>query len=184
MITKKGFTLIETLVAISVLVVAIAAPLSLASQSLFSAYYAKDQLIASHLAQEAIEIVRQKRDHNLLLILRDPLRDRGDWLLDTQLQGVSNGTKKIVTVDVEDISNLTFTLVDQALGIDDTLAVLKHNGSIYNHSNGNDTRFKRVLELKKISDSEIEVVARVKWQTGSFRPRTFTIKENLYNWIP
>ncbi len=183
--TNKGFTLIETLVAISLLVIAVSSPLSLAARSLFSAHYAKDQLVASHLAQEAIEIVRQKRDQNLMLFLKDTINnDRQDWLRNTQLEDAVVGTKVIVIMDVSDISNLSFILVDQISGIDDNSSILKHDGSIYNHSSGNDTYFRRVIELTKISDYEIEVVARVRWKTGSFSARTFTIKENLYNWLP
>src|SRR3989338_503600 len=62
-----GFTLIETLVAISLLTVAIVVPMSLVTKSLSTAYYARDQVTAFHLAQEAIEIVRHVRDNNILM---------------------------------------------------------------------------------------------------------------------
>lgn len=180
---EKGFTLIETLVAITVLVVAVAAPLTLAAQSLFAAYYAKDQLVASHLAQEAIEIVRQKRDHNLMAMLNNSALPDSYWLHETKLEGVTIGTQKTVTVDVADIENTPFTLITSG-GIENNGAILQHNNAIYLHDIGsNDTRFRRVVELKKISEEEIEVVAKVMWQTGSFRARAFTIKENLYNWL-
>ena len=48
----RGFTLIETLVAISLLMVAIVAPMSLTARSLATAYYARDQITAFHLAQK------------------------------------------------------------------------------------------------------------------------------------
>ena len=54
MTMKKGFTLIETLVAVSLLTVAIVAPMTLTARSLSAAYYARDQITAFHLAQEAI----------------------------------------------------------------------------------------------------------------------------------
>jgi len=44
---KKGFTLVETLVAITVLMLSIAAPLTIAATALFSAYYARDEITAS-----------------------------------------------------------------------------------------------------------------------------------------
>ena len=66
LLVRSGFTLIETLVAISLLAVAIVAPMSLTTQSLSSAYYARDQMTAFHLAQEAIESVRSVRDENIL----------------------------------------------------------------------------------------------------------------------
>ena len=62
----RGFTLVESLVAIWFLTLAIVAPMSLASQSLNSAYYSRDQIVAFQLAQEGIESVRQIRDDNTL----------------------------------------------------------------------------------------------------------------------
>src|SRR5438046_1665614 len=63
---KIGFTIIETLVAIAILLLAIVGPLSIASTSLNSAYYAKDQVTAFYLAQEGIEYMRFLRDTNSL----------------------------------------------------------------------------------------------------------------------
>src|SRR3989344_4356012 len=64
--TSRGFTLIETLVAVSFLTVAIVAPMTLTTKSLSTAYYARDQITSFHLAQEAIETVRHVRDGNIL----------------------------------------------------------------------------------------------------------------------
>ncbi len=63
---KEGFTLIETLVAISILMIAIAGPLTVAHKGLTSALYARDQMIASYLAQDAIEYIKNFRDNNVL----------------------------------------------------------------------------------------------------------------------
>lgn len=63
---KTGFTIIETLVAISILLVAVVAPLSLASQSLSASIRAKEKLIATYLAIEGTEYVRNVRDTNVL----------------------------------------------------------------------------------------------------------------------
>ena len=60
---QAGFTILETLVAISILVVALTAPLAIVSQALQSSYFARDQVTAYFLAQEAIEFLRNKRDN-------------------------------------------------------------------------------------------------------------------------
>ena len=62
---KKGFTLIETLVAVAILMIAIAGPLTIANKALTSALYARDQSIASNLAQESMEIIKNMRDNNI-----------------------------------------------------------------------------------------------------------------------
>src|SRR5262249_36523598 len=63
---QAGFTLIETLVAVMILAVSIAGPLSIASRSLNNSLVAKDQIGAFFLAQDAIEYVRFVRDSNTL----------------------------------------------------------------------------------------------------------------------
>lgn len=63
---KEGFTLIETMVAISILTLAIAGPMFTASRSIVAAQTARDQLIATYLAQEGIEHVRAMRDNAYL----------------------------------------------------------------------------------------------------------------------
>lgn len=60
---QRGFTILETLVAISLLVLALTAPLAIVAQALRSSYYARDQVTAYFLAQEAIEFLRNKRDN-------------------------------------------------------------------------------------------------------------------------
>ena len=66
--SRRGFTLIETLAAIMLITVSIVAPMELTVQSLSAAYYARDQITASNLAQEGIEAVRAVRDANVLKI--------------------------------------------------------------------------------------------------------------------
>lgn len=63
---KKGFTLIETLLAVLILAIALAAPLTIAAKALSAALIAKDQTTAFFLAQDAVEYVRFKRDTNTL----------------------------------------------------------------------------------------------------------------------
>ncbi len=57
-----GFTLIEAMIAITILTFAVAGPLSTASRALVATEVARDQLTASYLAQEGVEYVRAMRD--------------------------------------------------------------------------------------------------------------------------
>lgn len=61
--TTCGFTLIETLVAISILMIAIAGPLTVANKAYHTALGTRDQVIATNLAQEAMEYINYWKDN-------------------------------------------------------------------------------------------------------------------------
>lgn len=65
-ITSHGFTLIETMIAVTILSLSVAGPLYTASRAIVAAEISRDKLTASYLAQEAIEYVRALRDDKYL----------------------------------------------------------------------------------------------------------------------
>lgn len=75
---NKAFTLVETLVAISILTIALTGPLAIIAQALRSSYFARDQITAYYLAQEAVEYIRNRRDFNGLQGVNSLAA--GDWL--------------------------------------------------------------------------------------------------------
>ena len=180
-----GFTLVETLVAISILALAIVAPMTLTTQSLTSAYYARDQMTAFHLAQEAIESVRAARDENILSNNAD------------LLAGIPSGGVPFV-IDTRDNK---MTLCDQGNPAQCPYLRTSENASaasfyaygpvgtidIYSDQPGwESTRFRRTIAAEMISGSnndEMKVTVTVAWQTGAYQLRTVTMRENLYRWI-
>jgi len=59
----SGFTLVEALVAISILLIAIASPMTIAQKGLMDATLSRNEMTASFLAQDAIEGVKNIRDY-------------------------------------------------------------------------------------------------------------------------
>lgn len=64
---KRGFTIIETLVAVTILMISIVGPLTIAQKSLMASIYARDQVTASFLAQDIIEKIKNDKSNALLL---------------------------------------------------------------------------------------------------------------------
>lgn len=62
--SSEGFTLVETLVAITVLLLVVVGPMTVAQKGIQNAYYANEQVTAVFLAQEAIEALRELRDND------------------------------------------------------------------------------------------------------------------------
>lgn len=62
--SKKGFTLIETVVAVTVLTFALGGPYLLAARSLHDTAYSREEVIASRLAEEGLELAHNIRDNN------------------------------------------------------------------------------------------------------------------------
>lgn len=63
--TSRGFTIVETLVAVTILMIAVAGPLVVATRGLSSSLISRNQMIASYLAQESMEMVKNRRDNNI-----------------------------------------------------------------------------------------------------------------------
>jgi prepilin-type N-terminal cleavage/methylation domain-containing protein len=59
---QKGFTLVETMVAVFILTIALASLLTLTASSIFSARYARNEITANYLLQEAADYIKNDRD--------------------------------------------------------------------------------------------------------------------------
>ena len=188
--SSAGFTLIETLVAITILTIAVAAPLTLAAQSLLAAFNARDQVTAFHLAQEAIETVRAQRDHNLLEIVKAGADM--DWLGGLYVETLNlNGdvdTKKPFKVDaVATNTGNNFIICNGEEGTSCDYLRFNKTVGLYGHETGDASRFRRFVRITEVADTnkeEVTVRAEVQWRTGRLGgTRKVVVEENLYKWV-
>ena len=180
----KGFTLVETLVAITLLTVAIIAPMSLATKSLSAAYYARDQVIASNLAQEAIEAVRNRRDGNILRTVQGNTVDLLDGITtDGSPFAIDTRNNKIYECEclggcpalrTEDPEGEFYAYGDPGAAISCTAP-----------SGWKSTKFIRSVSAEPVeyNPDEVLITSSVAWQTGVFQRRTISLTETLYRWV-
>ncbi len=173
---KNSFTLLEVIIAITVLTIAIGGSFALIQQTLIASSQNKLKLTAYYLAQEGIEIIRNIRDSNWLKQKRkDPDVSWDAGLAD----GLSVGESRDYIADYNDTSLSSFE--DKPLNLD--------SSGFYSYSSGEPTLFKRKISIAKEdipetadpNDYSLKISVVVNW---SERGRSHSVQatEYLYNW--
>jgi prepilin-type N-terminal cleavage/methylation domain-containing protein len=167
---NKGFTLVETLVAISILLIAVVGPMSLIGDAFHKLYYAKDEIIAINLAQEGIEAVRQARDSNML--------SGSSWMA-----GLTPGYY------IVDVSGSPVPLLDSrpctGLCTTEGLPVyLDVATGLYRQSaTFTATQFSRIVRIEDagFGSDERKITSTVSWRTGG-NNGTIVVIEYIFKW--
>jgi prepilin-type N-terminal cleavage/methylation domain-containing protein len=162
---QQGFTLVEALVSLVILTVALIPILSLATNALRVSSEIQDNLVASGLAQEGVEVIRAIRDTN--------------WFsgnsFDTNLGSGVIGDSTTYQVEWDSIPPLQ-TNASPLLNI--------LNGR-YSHSTGGGwapTKFSRTVTITKINAGELRVVSQVTWQGRYNSSKSIVAEDHLFNW--
>ncbi|MCL5010592.1 MAG: prepilin-type N-terminal cleavage/methylation domain-containing protein [Patescibacteria group bacterium] len=159
---STGFTLIEVIIAIMVIITAVVGVYNLFPVVVNSGAMAADRFVASQLASEGIELVRNIRD--------------GNWLADIDwTSGLTNCPQT---------SPCEIDYNDPGLVVNDRFLQLKSDG-FYNYGEGTNTKYKRKIIITQ-SAGHLNVRVTVSWfgiksafQTGS---NSFEVQDNLYDW--
>jgi len=203
-IKNRGFTILETLVAITIILIAITGPLDIIAHSLKASYYSRDEVTAFYLAQEAIEYARNERDNNEL----SQYTAVKDWLVGAV--GSRDGSIDCLNDAGKNPTNKCILL--QTTGGDykyqkcggTTCDIMYKNGEgIYgaeNIGNVTPTNFIREIYFTKVPDESVPTGSRdAAWSTGMDRNEVvvtvnvywtnsfgsgnkFTLTSRLYNW--
>lgn len=153
--SSAGFTLIETIVAIGIIVIGLVSALGAITTALFYVSNIEDRLIAANLVAEGIEVARNIRDSNWLQNLA-----WNNGLADGDYQAAYNSTS---------LSSYS----GSSLLLDST--------GLYNYSFGNPTYYLRRISIVNLSSYEIRVISIVTWQK---RGVTYSnsAEDHLFNW--
>ncbi|KND50366.1 MAG: putative Type IV pilus pilin [Parcubacteria bacterium C7867-007] len=168
---RPGFTLVETLVAIAILTISIAGPYYSIYKAVQTTYIARDKLIATSLAQEGAEYVRNVRDSNFLYNIAN-ISSPVNWMYTlTPCRGV--GVK--CTIDVTGFEPPTVCA--------STCAPLNLTTSnLYSYNTGTPTRYTRSVNITDVSAAEVTVTVTVTWKTASV-DNSLVVTQHLYNWL-
>ena len=187
---SKGFTIIETVVAIAILSLVMVAPLTLAERGLNSSVYARDEVTAFYLAQEAIEYVRNVRDNNNL----SGASESAGWLsgLDSSC-GSGNGgcgvdTSAQTVKSCNPITKSCILTFNSLTGIYGEQRDSSGNAL----PNWQDSIFTRSITITPNAigsgqnydgNAEADLAATVSWKTGLLQ-KSITVNEKLFDWFP
>ncbi len=170
----SGFTLVEAMVAISILSLSITGPMVIAQKGIGSAIYARDQITAFYLAQEAVEYVRNVRDSNRIngsawLSYLSPCLAGGTCQIDARYTDYTNASA-ISSCPSGTCSRLSFDITQ----------------ALYGYGSGGswrNTPFTRSVQITETgADKEAVISVVVSWNTNLFSPlRSFTVKEYIFN---
>lgn len=169
--TSRGFTIVETLVALTILITIIVGATGAVQTGISSYIYSKDQILAFYFAQEGFEQIRNIRDENRL--------NNRHWLTgiaqnssDPCYFGEACTVDPVITPDPINCSS------------PGNCPVIRQNSNsgLYGYDSSWDaTIFTREITLSQVNSDEIAVTVTVSWNKGT-QSREFTARENLLNW--
>ena len=160
-----GISILEVVVAMMIITMGMVGVLSLVIQNVEAQYINKNVLMASGLAQEGLELVRNIRDLNCLTT--------GN----TWNQGVvGDGT---YTIDYGGLASIKMAVnsIDEA----GARLYVDSNG-LYTHTSGGNTptNFYRLITVVANADY-LDVKAAIRWKDGT-QNHNYTAETYLYNW--
>lgn len=183
---NKAFTLVETLIAISIFTVSILSLLVVLSQSISRTNYAKTKVVASFLAEEGVEYIRNMRD---TYVLYSATTQAGWDAFNSKLTTNSceaadgcyfNADNLIYSDTTQPMIDIIFSACSSATCPNGILLYDPATGK-YGFS-GVSSGYSRKITVNIISANETEVFSTVYWTQGS---GTYNIvfSESLFNWV-
>lgn len=180
--TQSGFTLVETLVAITVLLLIVIGPMTVAQKGIQNAYFANEQVTATFLAQEAIEAIRVIRDDYALDVLDGQYGDGGetsDWVGEIPPACTTSNNGCAYDADDEEFASCASN--------NNCILRFDENNGRYSHSAGLDSIYERKVYVDDnpagAPDGTVEVRVVVSWHAKIFGSgdREYEVQTWLYD---
>lgn len=196
--SHSGITLVELVVAVGVLTFAIAGPMTLASSSLRATRDAENELIATHLAQEGIEIIHSVRDNNSAKDDDPSALEHEGWtkevvnivsacggeygcVVDVTGRGPSNWQNSVFSKCTSEAS----CLEQNRMYTHRTTGLYRQSGSTLPNPHWAPSPFRRTVRVVVVDPKrELRVISTVSYTSISGVTRNVEVSTVLYNWFP
>jgi len=179
---KSGFSLIETVVAITILLIVVSGVMNLIYQGTASSQLQQERITATYLATEAIEFIRADRDTYWLNAIGSHTFD--DWLNDTSIYDCleADGCFVDARIGVEGINSCS-----------GDCPILKYNTAtkMYSYGSGvewRESRYRRTVTVEAVehgssgTDDEALITVTVSWQRSGGETSAVVFRESLSGW--
>ena len=166
----KAFTLMEVLIVIviiGIMSIGMLGVLALVNQSLKTHYANKNILIAMQLAQEGIELVRNKRDNNW--------KNNYDWDY-----GQGAGTITDIIQDNDYAIDYSMDIYDFD-NIDDADLYINTDGFFTHFATASSTIFNRLIVIDDNTSASTTIKCLVKWNDRN-EVHNYEVETILYDW--
>lgn len=176
---QKGYSLVEVLVAITVLLIALVGPLTIAHSGLKRSVQSKDNTMAVFLAQEGIEAIVKLREDGALSAAAF---NDGAQVWQNAFSQISSRCASACGVTINDDGTIPINNVYQCSGSN---CVMKYSASARvpfkqgPSAPGADSAYTRQLQISVDGTASARVLSTVSWSGAS--PGSVTLESNVYN---
>jgi hypothetical protein len=180
---NAGQSLLEVMIALSVLTAGFLGILSLLSQSLFISKTINNQIVATYLAEEGIEISKNLIDHDIYQTFDQP--SFGGWFRNNPNTDPTFPTAADYQVDYTTCNGIGFDVLcgpapnytGSFLGFDPATGLYSYGGPMA-------TPFTRKIHVIASTPTEVDLQSIVSWSIGPFTSQNVILEDAFYNWHP
>lgn len=196
---QSGVTLVESIVSIAILSFAVAGPMTLATHSIKASSAARAEMIATHLAEEGLEVVHSMRDNRSA---DDNTAGKTAWM--TEVFAACDSTFGCVVDPTQHSVSNVWNTVAPNIPLQECVASCGNASIVYlNPLTGLyrqqlsgalsspfvATPFRRTVFLVGVDNAatpvrQVRVTAVVTYPGYGGRTQTVSMSEDLYNWFP